>query len=151
MLYFKEAFQFKVLCSHFFVLVMALCQFTPQLCLAEFSVIVHPTNRSHISAKDIQRAFLGNLKSFHDGKKIMPIDLPINSNIRQSFNRTFLKKDEQQVKSYWARRIFTGKGMPPKELNSLTLVKAYIASHKNAIGYIDTALLDKTVKEIYSF
>ena len=143
--FFKEA-RFVILFS-----TLVLTQLTPQLCFAEASIIVHPSNDTQLSPKDIQRIFMGKLKSFPNGIKNKPIDLPIDSDVRQAFNSKLLKKNHQQIKSYWARQIFTGKGIPPKELKTAKAVKEFVAHNENAIGYINTELLDTTVKEVYLF
>jgi ABC-type phosphate transport system substrate-binding protein len=133
-------------------LILLLCTLMlTQFCFAETSVIVHPNNNSQLSPKDIQRIFMGKLKSFPNGIKIMAIDQPISSEARQEFGKKLLKKNPQQIKSYWARQIFTGKGIPPKELKTTKEVKTFVAQNESAIGYINTDLLDTTVKNVYTF
>ena len=44
--------------------------------------------------------------------------------------------------------MFSGKGKPPKEVTPDSAVKAYIAEKPNAIGYIDEANVDATVKVV---
>lgn len=126
-------------------------QLFPQTCFADFSVIVHPSNISELSPKDIQRVFLRKLKSFPNGVAAKPIDLPIKSEIRQAFGLKLLKRNEQKIRSFWARQIFTGKGIPPKELSTEEIVKKFVANNKGAIGYINTKSIDQTVKSIYIF
>ena len=133
-------------------LIILLCTLMlTQFCFAETSVIVHPNNNSQLSQKDIQRIFMGKLKSFPNGIKLIAIDQAISSDARQEFGKKLLKKNPQQVKSYWARQIFTGKGIPPKELKTEQAVKEFVSQNESTIGYIDTELLDTTVKEVYTF
>jgi len=42
--------------------------------------------------------------------------------------------------------IFSGKAIPPKDLANDTEVIAYVNSHNDAIGYINSKSLDKSVK-----
>ncbi len=125
--------------------------FLPQLSYAEFAVIVHPSNNIQLSPKDIQRIFLGQSKSFSNNLPVIPVDQPIGMDIRKKFSEKLLKKSNQQIKAYWARQIFTGKGLPPKELTPARLVKEFVAQNKNAIGYIDADLLDTSVKKALVF
>jgi ABC-type phosphate transport system substrate-binding protein len=71
------------------------------------------------------------------------------SSTRTEFVTGILKKSEQQYKAYWAKLLFTGKGNPPKELESSADVKAEVAANKNAIGIIDVADVDDSVKVVY--
>jgi len=48
----------------------------------------------------------------------MPIDQAVNSDTREKFNAKILKKNNRKLKTYWARRVFTGKGIPPKVASS---------------------------------
>lgn len=133
----------------FFTLLFAVL--LPQLSYAEFAVIVHPSNNIQLSPKDIQRIFLGQSKSFSNDVPVIAVDQPLSMDIRKKFSEELLKKNNQQIKAYWARQIFTGKGIPPKELTPAGLVKEFVAQHKNAIGYIDADQLDASVKKALVF
>jgi hypothetical protein len=60
-------------------------------------------------------------------------------------------KDEAQMKSYWSRLIFTGKGVPPKVIESDAEVKDLVARNPDTIGFIDAASADATVKVVAKF
>ena len=60
-----------------------------------------------------------------------------------------IDKTNAQVKSYWAKLIFTGKGTPPKEVANSDEVKKLVSTNPNTIGYIDKSHLDTSVKVIY--
>ena len=68
--------------------------------------------------------------------------------IRDQFYQKLAGRSSAQMKAVWARIMFTGKGVPPKELKSAAEVKAFVASDPKAIGYIDSADLDGTVKSV---
>ena len=51
-----------------------------------------------------------------------------------------------QVKAVWSRLVFSGKAQPPKEHADAAAVKKAVAADPKAIGYIDKAALDGTVK-----
>jgi hypothetical protein len=48
------------------------------------------------------------------------------------------------VKNYWQQRIFSGRDLPPPELDSDEAVVSYVLSHRGALGYVSgAAKLDK--------
>ena len=94
------------------------------LCSAEVAVIVSSNNsNSNISAADISKVFLGKSKSFPDGTQAIAIDQNDNSAARDEFNDKVLGKSSSQLKSYWSRLIFTGKGTPPKQVANDAAIK----------------------------
>lgn len=119
-----------------------------QYSFADTIVIVHPSNNVSLTKKDVQRIFLGKLKTFSNNNPVIPIDLPQESEIRKDFSETILKKDMRQVAAYWSRLIFTGKGLPPKQVASSVEMKELVARNPDAIAYIDASLLDDTVKQL---
>ena len=119
-----------------------------QYSFADTVVIVHPSNNVSLSEKDVQRVFLGKLKTFPNNKPVIPIDLPKESKIREEFSETIIKKDMRQLAAYWSRLIFTGKGLPPKQVASSKEAKELVARNPDAIAYIDESLLDDTVKRL---
>ena len=114
-------------------------------------VIVNKDNQAVLSEKDISRIFLGNLKSYSTGDTITPINITSKKALRKEFNKKVLHKSSSQVKAYWSKLLFSGKGVPPKELKSDQQIKEFIAANPNAIGYIDRKNLDDSVKSILEF
>ena len=117
--------------------------------VAGIVIISHPDNNVTLSKKEVQRIFLGKLKTFPGKGPVIPIDLPRNSDSRLEFSKKILKKDMRQVSAYWTRLIFTGKGLPPKQVDSIEELKKLVARNPDAIGYIDKGSLDDTVRVIF--
>ncbi len=115
---------------------------------ADVVVVVHPSNSQNLSADDIQRLFLGKLKSFPGGGEANPVNLREGQPAREQFNQQFLNKSESQLKAYWSQLVFTGKGTPPKELDNDDAVKAHVANNPSGIGYIDASNVDGSVKVV---
>ena len=113
---------------------------------ADVVVIVHPSNSQNLTADDIQRLFLGKLKSFPGGGEASPVNLREGQASREQFNQQFLNKSESQLKAYWSQMVLTGKGTPPKELDNDDAIKAYVASTPSGIGYLDASKVDGSVK-----
>lgn len=114
-------------------------------------VIVHaksPLNR--LSSSTIKRIYLNKVKKIPNTKIIpFPIDQSENSSVRREFNRRLIGMSASQLRSYWAKRIFTGKGGPPKAVSNDREVIALVKSNYNVIGYIDSASITSGVKVVY--
>lgn len=121
------------------------------LVCAEGAVIVHPSNANAMTASDISRIFLGKKKTYPDGREAVPVDLKDGDTVRSDFVSSVLSKNDQQIKAYWAQLLFTGKGTPPKEVDSSAAVKELVSQNPSIIGYIDSQQVDSSVKVIYKF
>jgi ABC-type phosphate transport system substrate-binding protein len=125
---------------------------TSVLSSAEVAVIISSANsNASIASGDITKIFLGKSKKFPDGSQAVPIDQDDGTPARDAFNEKVLGKSDSQLKSYWSRLIFTGKGTPPKQSGSDADVKALIAKNPNMIGYIDASAVDGSVKVVHKF
>lgn len=122
-----------------------------QSVFADIAVIVHPSNNNTLTASQIKKIYLGQLKVYPDNSRITAFDHEEGSLIKEMFSSAVLKKNKQQLKSYWARRIFTGTGTPPDALDSDEDIKKAVAKDPTAIGYIDAANIKDDVKVVYRF
>lgn len=118
---------------------------------AEVAVIVHKTNTNSVVNSDISRIFLGKMKSFKDGSSTVPVNLTSNVALRSEFEQKALGKSSSQVKAYWAKQLFSGKGKPPKELDNDADIINFVSNTPGAIGYIDTQSVNEKVKVIAKF
>ena len=121
------------------------------MAFAEIAVIVNPANGDAMTKDDIAAIYLAKTKTFPGGKNAVALDLPEGSAARVEFVSKVVDKDEAQMKAYWSRLIFTGKGVPPKVLENDAAVKAEVAKTADAIGFIDAAAADGTVKVVGKF
>jgi hypothetical protein len=85
---------------------------------------------------------------FPNGELAVPIDLRDGSPERDQFYAKITGKTPAQVKAYWSKIIFTGRGQPPKAVPTDLDVKKFVAANDTAIGYIDAALLDNSVRAL---
>lgn len=118
---------------------------------ADIAVIVNPANANVVSADDLNRLFLGRASSFADGSKATPLNLSEGQVARDEFDSKVLNRSSAQLKAYWSKLVFTGKGTPPKEMADDAAVKAAVAADPNAIGYISSGSVDGTVKMVTTF
>lgn len=100
------------------------------------------------SENDVVKAFLGKKKEL-GGVSVVPIDQGEGNPARNDFYANIVKKSEAQLKSYWSRLIFTGKGQAPQVVGGDAEVKSMVASNPNLIGYIDESAVDGSVKVVY--
>lgn len=110
---------------------------------AELVIIVNPQNPA-------TRMFPSQAAQFFLGGSVLftPVEQPENSPIRAEFDKKVLEKTPAQVEAIWSKIVFTAKGKPPKECKSSAEVKKAVSDNVNAIGYIEKAAVDDTVKVI---
>ena len=119
---------------------------------ADVVVIVSAKNANYgLEKTDVEQIFLGKISTFPDGSKAVPIDQNEGSASRDAFNDRVLGKSASQLKAYWSRLIFTGKGTPPKESGNDAEVKALVADNPNLVGYVDAKVVDSSVKIVFKF
>jgi len=118
---------------------------------AEIAVIVNLANTDAIKKENIASLYLAKTRTFPGGKNAIPLDRPEGSPTRVEFVSKVIDKEEAQMKSYWSRLIFTGKGVPPKVVETDAEVKDMVARNPDTIGFIDTAAADATVKVVAKF
>jgi ABC-type phosphate transport system substrate-binding protein len=92
--------------------------------------------------------FLGKVSRFPNGAQAVPIDQPEGSVARDEFYAKFAGKSAAQIKAFWAKIIFTGRGQPPKEVVDSIEMKKRISESPTAIGYIEEKMLDDSVKVV---
>ena len=97
---------------------------------------------SSLSKAEIKAVYLGKNKSLN------AIDRSA-SGMRAAFISKVVGKSEGQFKAYWSKKIFSGKGVPPRVVKSDLEVKQAVVGSRNTIGYIDSSQVDSSVKVVY--
>ncbi len=114
---------------------------------AEVVVIVSAKNSiTTLRVEQVAEIFLGQTSNFPGGAEAVPIDLTIDSPLREEFYTKVTGKSAPLMKAYWSKMLFTGRGQPPKEMANSAAVKKSIADNPNLIGYIDKSAVDANVK-----
>ncbi|GHF88371.1 phosphate ABC transporter substrate-binding protein [Thalassotalea marina] len=119
--------------------------------IAGVDVIVHPSNNNEIDEGTIKKIFTGKAKSFADGSKAIPVTQQDGSAVTDEFNSKVVKKSSSQLKAYWSKLVFTGKGTPPEEAASDAEMLKLVANNPNLIGFVETGKASGDVKVIKSF
>jgi ABC-type phosphate transport system substrate-binding protein len=100
-------------------------------------VIVHPrTPITSLDRKFVADAFLKKRTRWDDDGVIHPVDLKPSSAVRARFSDDVVGRSVAAVRRYWSQLVFSGRGLPPPELDSESAVIAYVVSHVGAIGYV---------------
>jgi ABC-type phosphate transport system substrate-binding protein len=116
---------------------------------AEVVIVVSAKNAATtISSDQASDIFLGKSTTLPGGGAIVAIDQADGSTVREEFYSKAVGKTPAQVKAYWSKQIFSGKGHPPKEAGDSAIIKGLVAGDPNLIGYIDKGALDTTVKSL---
>jgi len=127
------------------MLSLGLCAF------AEVAVIVHPSNSSSFDQNSIKRIFLGKSRAFPSGGEALPVAFKDGSPESNEFTSAVLSKTPKQLKAYWAKMIFTGKGTPPKAMDSNQSILDLVASNPSLIGFVVSGTETGAVKVVGKF
>ena len=101
-----------------------------------------------LSKNQVMDIFLGKRTRFPDGSLAVPIDQAEGSLARDEFYSRFADMSPAQVKSFWAKIIFTGRGQPPKTVATSLEAKMALIASPNAISYIDQSLVDSSLRVV---
>jgi hypothetical protein len=108
---------------------------------ADLVVIGNPA-AAPMSKDQVADLFLGKSQAY------TPLDQTEGSAIYVDFYKRATGRDAAQVKSTWARVVFSGKGQPPKQLADSAAVKKAVAADPKAVGYIEKSAVDGSVKVV---
>ena len=99
---------------------------------AAIVVIGHPDNAATLDKETLQRLYTGRSNSGN----AVPLNLSDQQSLRAQFDEKALGRSSSQVKAFWSKLVFTGKGTPPKEVNSESEMISLISATPNLIGYV---------------
>ena len=112
---------------------------------AEQVIIVNSDNLiSEISKKDLKNIYRMKKRNWAGGSVIQPVNLKIDNEVRKDFSEKILGKKPKEMERYYLKRALSGKGQPPKILETEEDVIKFVSWNKNAIGYVSSA--DSSVK-----
>jgi ABC-type phosphate transport system substrate-binding protein len=114
---------------------------------ADVVVVVSPQNPlSSMGRRQVADIFLGKSQRFPDGRSAVPLDQAAGSAAQAQFYQLVSDKRATEIKAYWAKMIFTGRGQPPAAVGDDAQMKQALAANPNAIGYLDRQAVDDSVK-----
>ena len=111
------------------------------------AVIVHPARATALGLQDVARIYLGQRRFWEGGEAIVAINRESGGAAREHFSERALGQTSQQFAAYWNEQYFHGI-FPPATLTSSAAVKRYVATNRNAIGYIEASDVDDSVRVV---
>ena len=113
---------------------------------ADVVVIGNKSNSNSVDKAFVVKVYTGVVKNWPDGGPVFAIDQGVDTPIRADFYSSIVGKSSANMKAVWAQNIFSGRGLPPKFVDSDADVKKIVSTNKNAIGYIKASNVDDTIK-----
>jgi ABC-type phosphate transport system substrate-binding protein len=102
-----------------------------------FVVIVDPENpATAVDRKFLADAFLKKTTRWAHGPRIRPVDLTSDSPVRRQFSQSVIGRSVAAVRSFWQQQVFSGRDVPPPELDSDEAVVRYVLDNAGAVGYV---------------
>jgi ABC-type phosphate transport system substrate-binding protein len=120
--------------------------------ILQYKIIINTSNPiSEISREKLSKIFLKKIKRWEDGKEIHPVDLIHESPIRRRFSKEVHERSVSKVKAYWQLQLFSGRDIPPPQLDYEKDVMVYVNADPGAIGYLSgkTPIKGHSVKVIH--
>jgi ABC-type phosphate transport system substrate-binding protein len=99
-------------------------------------IVQHDSPVTGVERQFLEDAFLKRVTRWPGNGSIHPVDLAPTSPVRRMFSEQVLGRSVDEVRAYWQQRIFSGRDLPPAELDTDEQVVIYVASHPGAVGYV---------------
>lgn len=106
---------------------------------ADIVVIGHPSAAT-LTKSQVADLYLGKTR----GSTLL--DQPESSDLYAGFYRQATGRSVAQVKSTWARLVFSGSAQAPRQLPNSAAIKQAVAEDPRTIGYIEKSAVDGSVK-----
>jgi ABC-type phosphate transport system substrate-binding protein len=115
----------------------------------DYQIIVNPNNPIvAIDRQFLRDAYLRKATDWSNGGSIRPVDLRHGFAVRERFIHEVLHKSPSQLKSYWNQLLFSGKGVPPPEVDSTDAVIRYVLANAGAVGYLPADADPRAAKRV---
>jgi len=102
-----------------------------------------------LSKSQLADIFLGKTDRFPDGSQAVAIDQAEGSAARDEFYDKVAGKSAAQIKAFWSKIIFTGRGQPPPTVANATELRNRIRANPSVIGYLDRGMVDDSVRVVF--
>ena len=130
------------------VLLLAISLVLPAYAAAEVAIIVSKENPNPVNEQFAAKVFLGSQSRWQSRGGITVVSLPDDHPATRQLYEKLLHRSAAAVRDLWSNNYFTGKSGMPKEAATDAEAKRLVAANKNAIGYIDAAAVDGSVKVV---
>ena len=111
-------------------------------------MVVHPGNpNADISLKQVADLFARESEFFPDGNRAEPVDLSFELAPTELFYKTVLGKNLSQLRRFRAKVLFEKNLQPPRQMESVDKLIAFVAQTPDAIGFVPESAI-KTASNI---
>lgn len=125
---------------------LLLCVLGHAVQAADLAVVVSPDNPlMKLSKAQLENIFLGRTQYFPNGERAVPVDL---RGAREDFYPQILGWSHERLKAHWSTILFTGRGEPPVEMNSVEEVEQFFMENSHSIGYVEKSAVSHRFKRI---
>ena len=119
----------------------------PILAHAGVAVVVGANSpAAKLSPEQVGQLFLAKTTALPGAGQAILTDQSEGAPVRDAFYVGVTGKSAAQVKALWSRLVFSGAAQLPQVLANGAEVKKHVNANPNAIGYIDAAEVDASVK-----
>lgn len=101
-----------------------------------------------LSPADLRDVYLGRIHRLSNGTPVVPLDQSEGNPAYAAFYRKYLGRSTAEIKSHWSKRIFTGRGQPPRRVADDEAMARALADNPSAIGYLDRDSLDDRLRVV---
>ncbi|MCK0155152.1 hypothetical protein MWU49_15665 [Alcanivorax sp. S6407] len=127
----------------------ALIILLPLQVMAEVVVVVGKDSPiSSLSESQLRQLYLEGSGRI-GGTSVKALDLPEDNRARKEFYQEAVGKTPAQMKSYWARMIFTGRGAPPRMVSGNRAMQVMLENNPELIGYLPGDQVSSGLKVLY--
>ena len=146
----KEKIVFLILCASFMGMLLITGGVFPYTAHASDDVLI-VCNKSvpedSLAKNDIRDIFLGKKSMWSDGSKVELVMLD-DANVTRVILKELVRKTTSQFRTYWKKKVFTGRGKAPRSFETTDALVEYIISTDGAIGYIPKSANNSQLKTI---
>lgn len=115
---------------------------------ADLAVVVNKdTPLAEVSIKEVAAIFMGRTTRLQ-GVPLKPVDIASDKETKKRFYWQITKKTPIQMKAYWSRLLFSGRGSPPIALRNKGDLLAVLGREMDYISYIDSDDVTDDVKVV---
>ena len=117
---------------------------------SDVAVVVHPANpQSDVSNVELTRIFRLDQQHWQAGGRVYLVLREAGAPQKDVVLRRLYRMDNLELKQFWLGKLYRGEiASFPRVVSSDALVKQIVSRAPNAIGFIDAADLDDTVKAL---
>ena len=126
--------------------ILALCAGVTSAHAEVVAVVSAQSPIGMLTQAQIADVFLGRLTRLPNGTLAVPLDQPEGSMLRDEFYLRMAGKSPAQLKAFWSKLIFTGRGRPPRALMDSEEILKAVRNNPAAIGYVERNLADGSVR-----